>query len=292
MEEVKFKDRVPTYPGRVRLVHVSGDLYDLVRADQPTDPGTALNKVAFDSIIQSRLTGRYYPMTVEKRVNSKQSYTVNPIPTSGWTLDSTQKKAQSGSYTVEVNSLYSSYTPDKALDGSMDTQYRSDADGEITFKISFPAAIKVTKYKLAMRASNYTYDVKTEFQGSTDGVNWKTLLTTYEKPDDLTEFTVDSPGEYTAYRLKFTASETGIYLYQFQISAYEVTTYYNAYTIAEGVPAAWTDGQRITVQTPSNADNFAVSGNTLNDVPIFSILSRGSQYELWYSGGLFWVKGG
>ncbi len=291
MKEVEFRDRAPTHPGRVRITHVSGDLYDMERADDPTETGTALNKVAFDSIVKSRLTGRYYPMNVEKKVNRTQSYTVNPIPTSGWTLDSTQKKAQSGSYTVEVNSLYGSYTPDKALDGSMDTEYRSDASGEITFKISFPSTIKVTKYKLAMRASNYTNDVKTEFQGSTDGVNWSTLLTTYDKPDDLAEFTVDTPGEYTAYRLKFTASETGIYLYQFQISAYEVTTYYNAYTIAEGVPTTWTDGQRVFVQTPSNADTFAVTGNTLNGVLIVDVLQKNTRYELRYSSGAFWAKG-
>lgn len=39
-----MKDRVPTYPGRVQLTLVSGDVYDLTRADQPTEAGTPLNK--------------------------------------------------------------------------------------------------------------------------------------------------------------------------------------------------------------------------------------------------------
>ncbi len=39
-------DRVPLYPGRVKLTPVSGqeNVYDMVRADQPTQEGTPLNK--------------------------------------------------------------------------------------------------------------------------------------------------------------------------------------------------------------------------------------------------------
>mgnify|MGYP004649578991 CR=1 FL=1 len=41
-----MKDRIPLYPGRVKLVPVDGEenTYDLVRADQPTQAGTPLNK--------------------------------------------------------------------------------------------------------------------------------------------------------------------------------------------------------------------------------------------------------
>ena len=43
-------DRIPTYPGRVKLTPVSGqtNTYDLVRADQPIEEGTHINKVLFD----------------------------------------------------------------------------------------------------------------------------------------------------------------------------------------------------------------------------------------------------
>ena len=43
-------DRIPTYPGRVKLTPVSGqtNTYDLVRADQPIEAGTPINKVLFD----------------------------------------------------------------------------------------------------------------------------------------------------------------------------------------------------------------------------------------------------
>ena len=41
-----MKDRIPLYPGRVKLVPVAGEenTYDLVRADRPTQDGTPLNK--------------------------------------------------------------------------------------------------------------------------------------------------------------------------------------------------------------------------------------------------------
>lgn len=41
-----MQDRVSLYPGRVKMTPVSGqtDVYDMVRADEPTQEGTALNK--------------------------------------------------------------------------------------------------------------------------------------------------------------------------------------------------------------------------------------------------------
>ena len=44
-----MQDRVPLYPGRVILTPVAGqaNTYDMVRADQPTQVGTPLNKATF-----------------------------------------------------------------------------------------------------------------------------------------------------------------------------------------------------------------------------------------------------
>ena len=150
---------------------------------------------------------------------------------------------------------------------------------------------KVTKYKLAMRAANYTYAVETEFQGSNNGATWTTLFSTSEKPTTLTEYTLTQAGEYTQYRLQFTASETGIYVYSFEISGYEVTTYRNEYIIQSGVPISWDVGQIIYIQTPSNANAFSVAENTLNGVKVNTILQGNMRYELRYNGSGFDVKG-
>jgi hypothetical protein len=49
---IEVIDRVPTYPGRVKLTPVSGqaNTYDMQRADEPITVGTPLNKALFDSI--------------------------------------------------------------------------------------------------------------------------------------------------------------------------------------------------------------------------------------------------
>ena len=48
---IEVKDRIPTYPGRVKMTPVAGqaNTYDMVRADEPLEPGTPINKVLLDS---------------------------------------------------------------------------------------------------------------------------------------------------------------------------------------------------------------------------------------------------
>lgn len=49
--KIPVVDRIPTYPGRVKLTPVSGqtNTYDLTRADLPIEAGTPINKALFDS---------------------------------------------------------------------------------------------------------------------------------------------------------------------------------------------------------------------------------------------------
>ena len=55
-----MKDRVPLYPGRVTLTPVSGqaNTFDLVRADQPTQEGTPLNKASLLKDTTAALYGK------------------------------------------------------------------------------------------------------------------------------------------------------------------------------------------------------------------------------------------
>lgn len=50
---IEVIDRISTYPGRVRLIPVPGqaNTYDMVRADEPIEPGTPINRALFTSII-------------------------------------------------------------------------------------------------------------------------------------------------------------------------------------------------------------------------------------------------
>ena len=58
-----MQDRVPTYPGRVKLVPVDGqaNTYDMERADQPTQAGTPLNAAT----LFSQATQAKYPSGIE-----------------------------------------------------------------------------------------------------------------------------------------------------------------------------------------------------------------------------------
>ena len=50
---IEVIDRISTYPGRVKLIPVPGqaNTYDMVRADEPIEPGTPINRALFNSII-------------------------------------------------------------------------------------------------------------------------------------------------------------------------------------------------------------------------------------------------
>ena len=49
---IEVIDRIPTYPGRVKLIPVPGqeNTYDMIRADSPIEDGTPINKALFESI--------------------------------------------------------------------------------------------------------------------------------------------------------------------------------------------------------------------------------------------------
>ena len=49
--KIPVLDRIPTYPGRVKLVPVSGqaNTFDMVRADAPVEVGTPIDKALFDN---------------------------------------------------------------------------------------------------------------------------------------------------------------------------------------------------------------------------------------------------
>ena len=49
---IEVIDRIPTHPGRVKLVPVEGqeNTFDMVRADEPIEVGTPINKALFDSM--------------------------------------------------------------------------------------------------------------------------------------------------------------------------------------------------------------------------------------------------
>ena len=79
---IEVIDRIPLYPGRVKLIPVSGqaNTYDLVRADEPLVAGTPINKALFDSIVsvaEATLTVSGWTMGADGR--HTQTVSVPPV---------------------------------------------------------------------------------------------------------------------------------------------------------------------------------------------------------------------
>ena len=69
-----MQDRVSLYPGRVKLEPVAGqaNLYDLTRADQPTQEGTPLSKATLlQDSTETALFGSAADRTVDEAFSGK-----------------------------------------------------------------------------------------------------------------------------------------------------------------------------------------------------------------------------
>ena len=93
-----MKDRVPTYPGRVRLIPVAGqeNTYDIVRADEPQQEGTPINKATLlDDATAEKLGLTGDPTVNQALAGILQKPIKAKLTVSGWT-------AVDGGYTQSV----------------------------------------------------------------------------------------------------------------------------------------------------------------------------------------------
>lgn len=75
-----MKDRIPTYPGRVKLTPVTGspDLFDMEMADEPTQVGTPLNKATFlTDETEVAIWGDVADRTVDNALQALKKSTIN-----------------------------------------------------------------------------------------------------------------------------------------------------------------------------------------------------------------------
>lgn len=103
-----MQDRIPRYPGRVKLTPLGNDLYNMERADEPQQVGTPLNKSnLFDSANETR-----YGATTP---NGALTYLVREwhivVPASGWVEGDSFSTNQ-----VTVSGMRAVYNPIYASD--------------------------------------------------------------------------------------------------------------------------------------------------------------------------------
>ena len=292
MKEIEFVDRVALAPGRVMLTPVEGqpDMYMMERADVPIEDGTPIDKVLFNSITQSRLTGRFYPLTVTKAVANSTKYTGNPLPTT-WTETSDGLTASNGNFLIGATSrITSTYSVSKALDNNIDTAWAGETAATNDFIIKLPYSMEVTKIAFATGLTETSSSFKVELQGSDTGTSWTTLLTvTSTNSSELREYTLSSTGDFQFYRMHFTRGNGGrVYIMELKFVEYKVNTYSNKIT-AVGMPGVWEVGQRVTVQMPNIAAS-TVASNTFMNYPCNTILQPNKKYELRFNGASFDAK--
>lgn len=292
MIEENIVDRVPTHPGRIKLTPVEGqtDVFDMVRADDPTVEGTPLDKATFNSIIQSRLTGRYYAPTVTRTVESSASSGANILPKSWSSVTSTG--AVSGSYIVTASGSSSTGTPEKAFDGDNGTSWRhNDAvTGDTWLAVDFGVTIIITALRVYWNSQDGDRFV-IRFQGSQNGSTWTDIATTNGSLTAPTTWNFENSTPYRHYRLHFNQGTVNdMRLYEWAVASWKTETYTNSFVIGEGVPNTWHSGQRIMISTPFYTTTVGVQSNTLNGVPVDTILQANKRYELRYDGSKFLCK--
>lgn len=295
MIEKNIVDRVPKHKGRIKLTPVSGapDTFIMERADEATVEGTPLDKATFDSIIQSRLTGRYYePSVTRELVTGQSGLTTNPIPSSGWIYDTDNRLiARSGGFVVEASSDLNT-SANRAADVFNDNGWESMGGTSSWIEIYHTQALKVGKIRFTVELQYPSQLTKLEIQGSANGTAWTALGTYSSATEDIAmDYTLVNTGDYNYYRLVFTSNSSNrIVVKNLNYILYDISSYNNAYLL-ENMPLVWDKGQKLTIQTSTTVNTFAVAGNTLNGVKVNSILESGKRYELTYNGTAFEAKG-
>lgn len=294
MIETEIKDRIPTHAGRVELIPVEGmtNHFTLKRADEPTEEGTPINKATLETVIRSRLTGRYYEPTVTREIITGQAgLTTSPIPTSGWMYDTDNRLiARSGSYISEASSDLNT-SANRTADVFTNSGWESQGGLESWIEVYHTQALKVDKIRFTVSLQYSSRFTKMEIQGSTNGSTWQALGTYTSVTEDIAmDYTLVNTADYNYYRVVFTSSESNrVTVSNLAYVLYGVSSYVNSYEL-DKMPLEWTRGQRLMINTPANVNTYAVTENFLNGVKVNTILQSGKRYELRYNGSAFDVK--
>lgn len=171
-----MKDRVPLYPGRVTLTPVSGqaNTFDLVRADQPTQEGTPLNK----STLLKDATARKYgldPQTATVNDALERVLLTQIVVTAPTGSTVTCTNGNTVLTATEVSGTWTFYVPDY---GTWVVNASKGGD-------SASESVEVAEVK---QYSIYLY------YGHIYGVQWDgTSTTTWSRTDEAASFTNPVP---------------------------------------------------------------------------------------------------
>jgi hypothetical protein len=230
---------------------------------------------------------RTVPKTPARTIvaGSSISLTTNPIPTA-WEQTTTGTEYHSGGYKIKASSYASGYEVYKAFDGVSGTSWRTSTATQHTLVLELPEEILIDKINLQF---NIQGTAEISLQSSSNGTSW----TTEEDINAQVSYNADvelSNAPRTKYlRILVNASSAVTFTLQaFRIVDYTVTTRKASFALSN-MPTM-VDGQVILVQIDPTHDATGIASNTLNELPVNSILQAGGLYELMYHTTYYTVK--
>lgn len=237
---------------------------------------------------------KYNVPAVTRTAQSSEILNTNPVPTS-WTLVTGTISYQNNGYVINASAQTSGNQTYLAFDGSADTYWAFAGQTASWISLELPEPLLVRKFKLRLEA---TGNGASGFiiRGSNNNNDWVDLYTNTgtNMPNTLTEIILSNPGTYKYYRIFFpvdgTTSLKNFRVYEFQISDYTTTTYSVAHTIAGISLTHWSSKQILLVETSTGYTNVGTVSNTLNGIPVDTILQPGKKYELIYLVSKFQAK--
>lgn len=226
----------------------------------------------------NEVTSRNIPIvpTRSMSVVSSQSLTSNPIPTS-WEQVIEGMSYRSNGYNVTASVFNLGYESFKAFDDNSTTCWEGNVISGASLAIEFPSPILVDKIYLRHTAPPASV---TSIEYSHNGYEWYVDTTYTSSTTNGAE--IELAGNTAKYwRLNFSAAgNTVVRVFEWGLSDYTLTTYKADFT-SNRLPTM-VDGQVVLVRTDPTYDATGVMSNTLNGIPINSILQANRTYELMY----------
>lgn len=244
-----------------------------------------INKINLVSAINEILS-RSIPSVPTRNLTpvSSQSLDVNPIPMS-WEQTVDGMVYRNGEYAITASRFEENGEAYKAFDGNQSTAWSANVISGASLMLELPTAMLIDKMYLvhtAPPASVLTIEY------SENGYSWVT--DTVLESSTTNGMEVNLAGNTAKYwRLNFSAAgNTVVNVFNWELSDYTITIYEANYTISN-LPEL-VSGQSILVHIYIEDSATGITANTLNGVPIQSILQAGKKYELTYNMSYYTAK--
>lgn len=210
-------------------------------------------------------------------VASSQTLFVDPIPTS-WQQITEGIKYQSGGYIIAASGYASGYEVYKTFDGVTGTSWRTPAGTQHSLVLELPEEILIDKLHMQF---NIQGTATILVQSSSNGTSWITEADVSTAVSFNGDVVLDNAPRTKYLRILVTATSAVTFTLQsFSIIDYIVYTLKASFTLH--FPTALANGQMVLVQIDPTHDATGIVSNTLNGLPIHSILQAGKRYELMY----------